>query len=686
MIDGSIYGLSKGFPASGKVNAFAQNPKDAKILYVAGGRGTGQETYSSAGIYRSTDGGTSWEPIVNGLTDRAGYISSTVNALWLDPARPNVLLAATENDGIFRSSDAGSTWSVAYASPHATDFAVFGGVLYATSVAGILSSTDDGADWTISLAGSALRHPTALGVVSTPRDGAFYAGMSDGSIFAFARGRWSQVGIIPYKFQPGGGGNTPVVHQIAVDPFSPATVYASSNDGYWDQDLHASTDGGHTWNTVLKKTYVEDGLGTQAIAFSRVHPHRLYIGTDGELYYVQGDGSAAPAVHPAATLSAYDVRNIWASANGSDDACWLATDQGLDYEPTCSQGAHNDAIASAPMAVGLARRFSVSPNGRTVIVSLQDFAAHATSDGGASWSRVPNLDEDGFNAIQPRDPKICYVLDETGFRVSHDGCRTFRYPSVMAQHLIDLRTMTVPLAIDPSDPRSIYLTALLKQGSNFSFGLFRTRDDGKTFVKLNGPYVYPGSVAIDAHDGRHMIVANYPGTAAAFFVTFDGGKTWVRSKGVAKSLFWYSSTISPVDGRTILASTVDRENAVCVFRSSDGGRSFRRLANVTRVPLQQQASTRERDETVADLSLPDEVYSPAREIRFNQDVVRGVPDAVLTTQQGAFLSSDLGTTWQRIDRGTIAHSFWGIGWYGGYLYLGSDGQGVLRSTAAVQTP
>ena len=84
------------------------------------------------------------------------------------------------------------------------------------------------------------------------------------------------------------------MHQIAVDPLVPSTVYASSNDGAWDQDLHASTDGGKTWHSVLAKVYYSDGLGTQAIAFSRVHPHRLYVGADGCMYYIAGDGSPNP--------------------------------------------------------------------------------------------------------------------------------------------------------------------------------------------------------------------------------------------------------------------------------------------------------------------------------------------------------------------------------------------------------
>ena len=59
---------------SGKLNAFAQDPRDPKVVYTAGGRGTGSEVYSSAGIYKTTNGGMSWQPIDTGLTDLSGGI------------------------------------------------------------------------------------------------------------------------------------------------------------------------------------------------------------------------------------------------------------------------------------------------------------------------------------------------------------------------------------------------------------------------------------------------------------------------------------------------------------------------------------------------------------------------------------------------------------------------------------
>ena len=83
--------MSDGLPTSGKVNAYTVDPRDSNLIYMASGRGTGLETYSSAGILRTEDGGQRWTRIDDGLTDPSGAISSVVNDMWLDRAKPWVL-------------------------------------------------------------------------------------------------------------------------------------------------------------------------------------------------------------------------------------------------------------------------------------------------------------------------------------------------------------------------------------------------------------------------------------------------------------------------------------------------------------------------------------------------------------------------------------------------------------------
>jgi photosystem II stability/assembly factor-like uncharacterized protein len=686
--------MSDGFPTSGKVNAVAVNPKNSKIIYMASGRGTGLETYSGAGLLGSTDGGSSWTPLTNGLTDSSGNIVSVVNAIWIDRTKPSILLAGTEYDGIFRTSDGGSSWTNVYPGAQATQFTLFNKVVYATNDAGILASKDDGKTWSVQLPGTPDGHPTALGAVEASSGSALYAGLSDGYFYAFAGGKWKRTSRLPFRKNTGTAGSSRMVHQIAVDPFAPSTVYVSTNDGAWDQNLFGSTDGGKTWTAILAGSYYGYGLGTQAIAFSKIHQHRLYVGADGAFYYTIGDGSPNPPVTFAANLKIIDLRDIWTAAKGADDACWVASDQGLDYTPTCSSGSYNDTVVSAAAATGLARRFTVSPDGQTVLVSLQDFDSHLTSNGGSSWSLEP-LYEDGFNELRPGSPKVCYAYDEaSGLSISTNGCTSF---SGGNGTISPSRVMTTPIAFDPKNPQIMYLTSGPIPGPGFygPKGIFKSTDGGNTVTKLSWPFTWPGAVVVDQKNGAHIIVCDINGKKSSLAVTTDGGKIWTKSSGVPPTQFWYAMTISPVNPKTVLASSVDAKHNVFVLRSTDGGKTFKKIAVVTNAPLiaghvelERHDLIRMRGERIPRRKAGEEgqafVYSPEREIKYDQDVTKGTPDVVITTLRGAYVSTDNGQQWQRLDNGLIAHSFWGIRWVKGYLYLGSDGQGVVKSTGPLQ--
>jgi hypothetical protein len=214
-------------------------------------------------------------------------------------------------------------------------------------------------------------------------------------------------------------------------------------------------------------------------------------------------------------------------------------------------------------------------------------------------------------------------------------------------------------------------------------GAFATSDDGATFQRLPWPFARPGMIVVDPANGNHMLVGDLRGGRSTISVTMDGGTTWMAAAGVPATAFWYAATISTADPQVVLASNIDAANNVFVLRSTDGGRHFAKVATVVNAPPIRGRADIERH-TEDDATPAAFVYAPAREIRFNQDVLKGVPYVALTTLRGAYVSSDLGTTWQRVDRALIAHSFWGIRWRAGYLYLGSDGQGIVVSTAPLQ--
>ena len=83
-----------GLPGAGDLII---DPEDPSKLYSAA-------TGSAQGIYRTTDGGVTWQPASSGLG------SSTIWRVAVDPADFSTLYAAT-SDGLRKSTDSGDTWS-----------------------------------------------------------------------------------------------------------------------------------------------------------------------------------------------------------------------------------------------------------------------------------------------------------------------------------------------------------------------------------------------------------------------------------------------------------------------------------------------------------------------------------------------------------------------------------------------
>ena len=90
------------------VTVLAIDPANSSTLYA----GTGND-YSAPqgfrGMFKSTDGGASWLPINNGL---AGLFDtrSSITAVVIDPRNSNILYTGTSGGGVFRSVDGGANW------------------------------------------------------------------------------------------------------------------------------------------------------------------------------------------------------------------------------------------------------------------------------------------------------------------------------------------------------------------------------------------------------------------------------------------------------------------------------------------------------------------------------------------------------------------------------------------------
>ena len=115
--------ISDGYFRSSSIGAIAVAPSDANVIYVGTGEHAirGQSSTYGDGMYRSTDQGRTWSRI--GLTT-----SRQISAVRVHPQNPDVVYAAVQGDrwkgtsdrGIYRSTDGGTSWTLVLKGENAT--------------------------------------------------------------------------------------------------------------------------------------------------------------------------------------------------------------------------------------------------------------------------------------------------------------------------------------------------------------------------------------------------------------------------------------------------------------------------------------------------------------------------------------------------------------------------------------
>ena len=107
--DGGTSFLPDGF-ANTRVLLLATDPVRSNVLYAATSNNDWAGAPAFLGLYKSTDSGASWSPINQGL-DEIVAAHPCVNALLVDADRADILYLATSGYGVFKSSDGGATWA-----------------------------------------------------------------------------------------------------------------------------------------------------------------------------------------------------------------------------------------------------------------------------------------------------------------------------------------------------------------------------------------------------------------------------------------------------------------------------------------------------------------------------------------------------------------------------------------------
>jgi photosystem II stability/assembly factor-like uncharacterized protein len=179
-------------------------------------------------------------------------------------------------------------------------------------------------------------------------------------------------------------------------------------------------------------------------------------------------------------------------------------------------------------------------------------------------------------AIDAQNPSTVYAVASGGIFKTTDGGKSWRQVYfATANDGGAAYPATVPatvLAIDPQNPTTVY--AGTNQG-----GVVKSEDGGTNWTMVNsgltGLRVY--ILAVDPQNPR-TLYAGTAGTNLGLFKSTDGGESWTSlpylPRGVAFAL-----VIDPQNPNTVYAGsnedTYQRGNSVVVFKSTDGGASWR---------------------------------------------------------------------------------------------------------------
>ena len=253
------------------------DPRDAKVVYVAA-QGPLWSPGGERGLYKSTDGGSSWTQILS-----KGPYTGVTDVIF-DPRNPDVLFAATHQRHR-------TVWSLVNGGPES----------------GIFKSTDGGQHWRELTSGLPSEDKGKIGIAVSPlKPNVVYATIElagrTGGLLEI-RGWRRELGQDERLCQRRGPGRT-TIKKSGADPHRFDVVYHAN------VRMGRTEDGGKTWAVVESPWKHVDN---HAVGFHPTDPDFLLVGCDGGVYrsYDYAKTFAYCANLPLTQFYKVDVDNDW---------------------------------------------------------------------------------------------------------------------------------------------------------------------------------------------------------------------------------------------------------------------------------------------------------------------------------------------------------------------------------------
>ncbi|MFO7769046.1 MAG: hypothetical protein R6W82_08870 [bacterium] len=653
----------------GRIHDVEAVPGDAATIYVGA---------SSGGVWKSTNGGFDWTPLWDELPNSAvGDIAlapSDPEVLYVGTGGPNNRQSTLYGNGVWKSTDGGSTWThlgleetrhigrirVHPADPDIVYTAALGDLWAANPERGVFKTTDGGRSWEKVLY---IDEDTgAVDLVMDPADGdVLYA-----AAYQRRRRTWGFDGGGPgsgiYRTTDGGRSWTELTDGIpagekgriglAISAADPQVLNATI-EHRTEGGTYRTSDGGATWERV-----------------SRVNPRPMYYShisidpTDADVVYVLGTSSYRSTnggrdFETLPSAQTYDVgmhadhHSIWIDPD-QPDHIYLGGDAGLHV--SWDGGISWDRINN----FGIGQFYAIGADMREpyrVYGGMQDNHSWMGPSRTRRWIGIVNDDwrqvgfGDGmYTRPDPADPRRVYI-DSNGGRITRVDSETGAIQSIDPvepegeEYRFD---WTAPIEISPHDHRTIYL------GGN---RLFISRDEGASWTRtvdltrqidrdtlpiMGSP---PGPETLSRHDGTSSYGEITTVDESALVkgliwvgtddgnvqVSRDGGLSWTEVSGRVPDVgdLTYVSRVQasrhqPMRAYLTFDAHRDGDRRPYVFVTEDLGESWERITR----------------------GLPE--TGPVNVIR---ESPRSEDLLFLGTEHALFMSIDRGERWMQIRNG-----------------------------------
>jgi photosystem II stability/assembly factor-like uncharacterized protein len=565
--DGGASWENMGLKESRQIGGIAIDPRNSNVVYVAA-EGSVWGPGGDRGLYRTSDGGKTWEKILN-VSENTG-----VNNVTLDPCDPDVIYATSEQrrrhvgmkisggpeSAVYKSTDGGKTFEKIMKGLPSSDIGGMGiavspadhNVVYLIVEAqgesgGFFRSVNRGASWekmnTYNASGQYYNK-----IMCDPKDVNRVFSLDTYTQFTLDGGKtWSRLGNNERHVDD---------HALWIDPDNTKHIYIGGDGG-----IYETWDNGENW--IFKSNLPVTQF------------YRVAVDNSSPFYYIYGGTQDNNSMGgPSASTSNGVINDDWFVTQGGD-GFWVAIDP-VDPNIVYTESQYGNAsrydrksgesvsIKPIPGEGELTYRWNwdtpilISPHNNKRIYIAANFLFRS-DDQGSTWTKIsPDLtrdeDRDKFMIMDKYWPSdaiakhrstslwgtivslteskvqkdLVYTGSDDGvISVTDDGGANWRmiktFPGVPEY------TYVSDILPDRFNSDVVYATFNNHKRDDFKPYVLRSADRGKSWVSISANLPEKGPVHTIEQDPVNPKLL-FLGTEFSFFVSFDGGTSWTEFK------------------------------------------------------------------------------------------------------------------------------------------------------------